>query len=144
MVKLKAVSRFLTNGVVNVGSWIKSFAAHRPPDDISLLRQAFSLAELTGEDKKTPWHHSCFYEGLLIANVLLSLNLDKEAVAAGLIYPCYRDADLSDEDLSEYLGVTVARLVQGIARMDAIRSLSGTHISFNKARIENLRKMLLA
>jgi len=144
MVKLKAISKFLTNGIVNVESWVKSFAAFRQPDDIPLLRQAFSLAELTGQDKKTAYNQSCFYEGLLIAQVLLSLNLDKESIAAGLIYPCYRDADLSDEDLSEHLGIHVARLVQGIAKMDAIRSLSGTYSSLNKTRVENLRKMLLA
>lgn len=131
------------NGVVNIESWVKTFLADCHPDDVSLLRQAFSLAQLTGEDKKTPYKLSCFHEGLLIANVLLSLHLDREAIAAGLIYPCYRDADLSDEDLSEHLGPKVAHLVRGIARMDAIHALS-THSSLNKIRTENLRKMLLA
>lgn len=144
MVKFKKNIPFLTTGIVTVESWLKSFAADRHADDIPLLRQAFSLAQLTGEDKKTPYQQSCFHEGLLIANVLLSLNLDREAVASGLIYPSYRDADLSDEDLADHLGPTVARLVQGIARMDAIRSLSGVHMPLNKGRIENLRKMLLA
>jgi len=144
MVKLNPVSKFLTNGIFSVEAWIKSFSEIRHPDDIPLLRQAFTLAQLTGEDKKTSYNQSCFREGILIADTLLHLNLDKEAIAAGLIYPCYRDADLSDEDLSEHLGDTVAHLVQGIARMDAIRSLSGSHTSLNKARIENLRKMLLA
>lgn len=144
MVKLKSVSKFLANGVLNAETWIKNFAADRHSDDIPLLRQAFALAQLTGEDKKTPYNQSCFREGVLIANTLLSLNLDKESIAAGLIYPCYVNADLSDEDLSEHLGSGVARLVQGIARMDAMRSLLGTHTHLNKARIENLRKMLLA
>lgn len=144
MVKLKKNAPLLTNSLITVESWIKNFASERHPDDISLLRRAFSLAKLTGEDKKTPHNQSCFYEGLQIANVLLALNLDREAIVSGLIYPCYRDADLSDEDLSEYLGRTVARLVQGIARMDAMRSLSKIAVLPNKGRIENLRKMLLA
>jgi GTP pyrophosphokinase len=144
MAKFSTNPKFSMSGVITVESWIKGFAAHCHPDDIPLLRQTFSLAQLTGEDKKTPYHLSCFHEGLLIANVLLSLNLDVEAVASGLIYPCHRNADLSDEDLAEHLGPTVARLVKGIARMDAIHSLSGTHHSTNKVRAENLRKMLLA
>lgn len=144
MVKLTSVSKFLAHGVLNAETWIKNFAADRHSDDIPLLRQAFALAQLTGEDKKTTHNQSCFREGVLIANTLLSLNLDKESIAAGLIYPCYLNADLSDEDLSEHLGTGVARLVQGIARMDAMRSLSGPHSHLNKARIENLRKMLLA
>lgn len=143
MAKFNTTPKFSMNGVVNIESWVKTFLADYYPDDVSLLRQAFSLAQLTGEDKKTPYHLSCFHEGLLIANVLLSLHLDREAIAAGLIYPCYRDADLSDEDLSEHLGPKVAHLVQGIARMDAIHALS-TNSSLNKIRIENLRKMLLA
>lgn len=144
MVKLKKNVPSLTGGIITVESWIKNFAADRHADDLPLLRQAFSLAQVTGEDKKTSFNQSCFYEGLQIANVLLSLNLDREAIASGLIYPSYRDADLSDEDLTEHLGATVARLVQGIARMDAIRSLSGVNVPLNKGRIENLRKMLLA
>ena len=89
MVKLKSVSKFLANGVLNAETWIKNFSADRHSDDIPLLRQAFALAQLTGEDKKTPYNQSCFREGVLIANTLLSLNLDKESIAAGLIYPCY-------------------------------------------------------
>jgi GTP pyrophosphokinase len=145
MVQVKTFPRFLTSGTVNVESWIKAFAADYRPDDIVFLRQAFSLAQLAGEDKTTPYQQSCFHEGLLIANILFGLKLDVQAIAAGLIYPCYRDADLSEEDIAEHLDQPTAKLVQGIARMDVLRSFSSVYTpSANKARIENLRKMLLA
>lgn len=143
MPKSNIIKPFLTHHLVTVEAWLSQLGLHRPPEDMSLLSRAFSLAKWAGEDKKNYYHFACFHEGLLTAHLLLNFNLDSHSIAAGLIYPCYRHADLPLEDITEHLGTQVSHLVQGISRMDVV-ALVNTKTALGKVNIENLRKMLLA
>ena len=63
-----------------------------------------------------------------------------------MLTSCVKHTNLKLEDISEQLGVSVAKLIQGTAEMDAIHNLhtASAHHSHEHANIDNLRKMLLA
>lgn len=140
MVKLKDSPYLLTDGSINIDSWLNAVAAKRSAADTQLIRHACVLSQLAGADKPTTNNVSCLQQGLAMAEMLLDLNLDSETIAAALVYSSVHYAELTIEDVQEHLGKNIAKLVRGVAQMEAMRSLHSHH----HAQLENIRKMLLA
>ena len=53
-----------------------------------------------------------------MAEILLNLHLDKETIAASLIYSCVNYAELCLETVYEHLGPNVAKIIEGIKQMN--------------------------
>ncbi|MEM6994927.1 MAG: bifunctional (p)ppGpp synthetase/guanosine-3',5'-bis(diphosphate) 3'-pyrophosphohydrolase [Myxococcota bacterium] len=75
---------------------------------------------------------------LQIATVLLDLSLDAESITAAVVH-CAVASELDAEALAERFGQSVAALVVGVRRLDAIR-----WDSLDQVETETLRKMFLA
>lgn len=143
MVKLKDHTYLLPDGSVNIEGWLQHVATHRTPTELHLIRRALHLSQLTGAESETSYGTPCLQQGLAMAEILFDLNLDLETIAAAIVYNNVHYADLSLEDVTEHLGEPVTKIVQGVERMEAIRSLHG-HPQRGRTQTENLRKMLLA
>lgn len=143
MVKIKDSPHLAPDGTVNVEAWLQHAAAQRTTHEMQLIRNACVLSKLAGEELPTLTGVSCLQQGLTMAEILLDLHLDAETIAAALVYSSNQYAGLSLDDVHEHLGESVAKLVRGVSRMEAIRSLPGLE-SDNHTQIENVRKMLLA
>jgi GTP pyrophosphokinase len=143
MVKLKDKAYILPDGSISVEGWIQEVEAKRGGEDLQFIRHACSLTQLAETDH--PLHHgfSCLQQGLSMADLLMELSLDSEAVAAGIVYGSVQHAELSLEDVAEHLGSGVAKLVRGAKQMDAIRLLDEYSVK-DGVQTENIRKMLLA
>ena len=78
-----------------------------------------------------------------VADLLVDLSMDYEVVAAALLHEPVVAGLLKPPVLREDFGPSIARLVDGIAKLDAIGELhqSGQHAG---QQLERLRKMLLA
>jgi GTP pyrophosphokinase len=89
---------------------------------------------------------SCFEQGLAMAEILASLNMDTQTLTAAVIYPSVHFGELSLDIVEEELGSAIAKLARGALKMDAIRSLqseqSNGKLTTNQG--DNLRKMLIA
>ena len=126
-------------------SWLQNTIHKYDLKEHSLVHQATTLAQLTGSDTATPTGQSCLQQGLHIAEILSELNVDPETLAAGITYNSVRYAGLNLEDVSEQLSPIIAKLVNGVKKMDAIQSFhEQLKRSPSKNAIDNLRKMLLA
>jgi len=80
---------------------------------------------------------------LTVADLLVDLGLDYEAVAAALLYPSVVDGRLASFDLREQFGEAITHLVDGLIKLDAIGGLhQGSQ--YVGHQLESLRKMLLA
>ncbi len=84
-----------------------------------------------------------------VADTLLELELDHEAVAAALILPVLRAHPDSVHELREKFGAVIAELAEGAVRMGELGALSAGVESPQRpeaqaAQLESLRKMLLA
>lgn len=143
MVKIKESPHLAPDGSINLEAWLQHTTQRRVKQDMALIRHALVLSQLTGEDRPSLTGVSCLQQGLTMAEILLDLELDKESVAAALVYNGVRYGDLSLDDVREHLGETVAKLVRGTIQMDAIGTLPDLSEE-NHAQIENARKMLLA
>lgn len=85
--------------------------------------------------------------GQEMVEILHELHMDDETLQASLIYPYCEMHQLSEEQIGEQFGEGIKKLIEGVRRMDAIKSL---HTRANSSRkndetqIDNVRRMLLA
>lgn len=108
-----------------------------------ILEQAAQLAFVVGNQAMGPGKLSGWQHGLTMAYSLVPLNVDHELLAAALLYPTWDYADLSLADVEETANKSIAHLLAGTAKMDAVSILHNTQHK-NSTQIENCRKMLLA
>ena len=130
---------YFEDGTVNIESWLEKVAERRPPEHIALIRDACRLTQLT--DQSTETGQSCLNQGLAVADILLTLELDHEAVAATIVYNSVRYADLHVDNVGEHLGERIAQLVQRIEQMEQVHLLTQQGTLSDKDR---LRRMFLA
>ncbi|EDP46183.1 GTP diphosphokinase [Rickettsiella grylli] len=143
MVKLKNSLYLNNDGSINLEIWLHHAAMQRSQEDFKLIRQASVLSQIVGETKTTPTHVSCLQQGLTMAEILLNLHLDKETIAASLIYSCVNYAELCLDTVREHLGPNVAKIIEGAKQMNAIR-IASPAANLHQTQLENIRKMLLA
>ncbi len=142
MVKVKENMPLNADGSIDVEQWLDGIGSKGYFQDLDLLRNACTLSHLSGYDIATDTGESCLQQGLAMADVLADLEVDQETLAAAIIYVSVHYAELSIDDVSEQLGKSVARLVDGAEKMSAISIFNKSPES--KHQIDNMRKMLLA
>ncbi len=93
-------------------------------------------------------NEGCREFGLDLAQLLVDLELDADAVATGLVYETARTHPLSPDSLQESLGAGVANLVDAMLRMAGTSEyqLSNLPMLGNEARnqVDNVRNLLVA
>ncbi len=146
MVKVREDFPLTDDGAIDVDAWLSRINVKREPEQMKLLCQAIELVITQHWEAVTDLGLSCFEQGLAMAEILASLNLDTHTLAACVVYPSVQFGELALDTVEESLGKPIAKLVTGALRMDAIRSLQSTR---NEGRIsstqgDNLRKMLIA
>lgn len=139
-------TKSLKNGNINLSDWLDRLSMLRKGRDILAIRQAASLAQVTGTSQATPHGESCFHQGLVMAESLAELELDDESIIAGLLFAVVHYAQVSLDDVEEQFGIGVRKLIQGTEQMDAIHISHGRLMqsALFTSSIDNLRKMLLA
>jgi GTP pyrophosphokinase len=85
--------------------------------------------------------------GQEMVEILHELHMDDETLQAALIYPYCEVHELEEEQITEQFGEGIQKLIVGVRRMDAIKSLHTRANSKKKndeVQIDNVRRMLLA
>ena len=85
--------------------------------------------------------------GQEMVEILHELHMDDETLQAALIYPYCEQHKLEEEQITEQFGEGIQKLIVGVRRMDAIKSLHTRANSKKKndeIQIDNVRRMLLA
>lgn len=128
MVKLKTIP-------ASPEAWVASVTAQRGNEDTQLLRAALALAQ--GKDPVLQ------LRGVHIAEILLSLDLDSETLAAALIYPLFQTHEIHHDTISEKFGDRVKKILSDAMQMQSLERFK--RLTENQhGQIENLRKILLA
>jgi GTP pyrophosphokinase len=109
-------------------TWLDTLHVRWTPSQVEIVRNAYVLS---GEPD------------LAASDLLADLGMDHDVVAAALLHEPVAAARLTLKRVEEAFGSPIARLVDGIAKLDAIGELhqSGQHAG---RQLESLRKMLLA
>jgi GTP diphosphokinase / guanosine-3',5'-bis(diphosphate) 3'-diphosphatase len=109
------------------------------PDDLALVQNAFETSRDAHAGQFRKSGEPYISHPLAVAENLALWHLDHQALAAALLHDVVEDTSASIEQIKERFGPAVARIVEGVSKLDKLSFESEQH-----AQAENFRKMLLA
>ncbi|MEO7126455.1 MAG: bifunctional (p)ppGpp synthetase/guanosine-3',5'-bis(diphosphate) 3'-pyrophosphohydrolase [Nakamurella sp.] len=115
-------------------------AAHRevhPKADTKVLMRAYEVAELAHRGQYRKSGDPYITHPLAVATILADLGMDATTLVAGLLHDTVEDTDYSLEDVTQEFGAEVARLVDGVTKLDKVKYGEA-------AEAETIRKMIIA
>lgn len=128
-----------------VRDWLIARGFQDDAEQIDMIQRAFALAQKAHHSQQRASGEPYLNHLLAVADVLLDMQLDAEAIAAAILHDVVEDTDIDLATLEKDFGAGVAHLVDGVTKMaliDAQASRSPAHKE--KMHAESLRKMLLA
>lgn len=135
------LARSLTGGRVKVNPVLDPLLSiHRqfhPRADVELLNNAYSTAEMLHEGVFRKSGEPYITHPLAVATITAEIGMDTTTVVAALLHDTVEDTDYSLDDLTADFGPEVARLVDGVTKLDKV-ALGAA------AEAETIRKMIVA
>jgi GTP pyrophosphokinase len=133
----------LPNHPIDVTAWLKQFQANAI-SSTEIIQKAVHLAETAAQGLTTFYGKPCLAEGIKIAEILVDLKLDHEAIAASIIAPIHENY-LTLDTIKKHLGENIERLVKGVRQTKIIDTLQpNINKTRDKTKIDCLRKLFLA
>lgn len=119
---------------------IELMKKYHPSEDFSMVEKAYNLARSAHIDQIRKSGEPYIIHPLEVANILASLELDKESITAGILHDVVEDTSYTIEFITAEFSKEVALLVDGVTKLGQIP------YSTDKVEIqaENYRKMFLA
>ena len=108
-------------------------------EEEALLRKAYDFCKQQHTNQLRHSGEPYFVHPYEVACILADMELDSEAIIAGLLHDVIEDTPYTYEQMKQDFGENVALLVEGVTKLDKIKV-----ISKEEAHIENLRKMFFA
>ncbi len=110
------------------------------PEDIALVEQAWEVAREAHKDQKRKSGEPYIIHPVQVALILADMDMDRDAICAGILHDVVEDTDITLEQISAQFGEEVAELVDGVTKLTQIRYTADKV----ELQAENLRKMFLA
>ena len=107
--------------------------------DLALLTKAYDTAAKAHLDQNRMSGEKYIQHPLAVADILADLRLDAETLATAILHDVVEDTYVTVVDLRRDFGPDIARLVEGVTKLEKISVYSA-----EQAQAENLRKMLVA
>lgn len=131
--------------VSGVMAWLTALGSERTQEEADLIQRAFKLAEDAHGGQERASGEPYINHALAVADILVGLRLDHETIAAAILHDVVEDTDISIQDIETSFGPSVAQLVNGVTKMQAIDAqMSKEVLKKDSAQAESLRKLLLA
>lgn len=135
------LARSLTGGRVKINPVLDPLMSiHRqfhPKADAELLNNAYNTAERLHEGVFRKSGEPYITHPLAVATIAAEIGMDTTTIVATLLHDTVEDTDYSLEDLTRDFGPEVARLVDGVTKLDKV-ALGAA------AEAETIRKMIVA
>ncbi len=112
---------------------------YNPSVDEKRIMRAYNLCVEAHGDQVRNSGEPYYIHPLEVAYILANMELDADTVIVGLLHDVIEDTPYGYEKLKSEFGDQVAYLVEGVTKLDKIKSTSR-----EEAQVENLRKMILA
>lgn len=110
---------------------------NHPRVDIAIIERAFRKAELAHEGQLRKSGEPYITHPLAVARILAELGIGPATIAAALLHDTVEDTNYSLEQLRTDFGDEVALLVDGVTKLDRVKS-------GDAAQSETIRKMIIA
>lgn len=112
--------------------------------DKALLERAFHVARDAHHGQKRKSGEDYFIHCIAVARILIDMQLDTAVIAAGLLHDVVEDTPVTLLDLEQDFSPEIARLVEGVTKMEAIPLGKDQDNDLEAREAEFLRKTLLA
>ena len=120
-------------------SLLRCIARNAPVTNLELVEKAYRFADAKHKQQLRKSGEPYIIHPLAVAEIVVEIGLDTDAILAALLHDCLEDTDASYEEIVRLFGPTVAELVEGVTKL--------TRVNFSTAeekQMENLRKMFMA
>ncbi len=133
---------------LDVEQWLASIATSYPATELEVIHRACDRAQRAHAGQQRYSGEPYFQHSLAVANILASLHLDHETIAAALLHDVIEDTSVTFQEIETNFGMRIAKLVDGVTKMEVMQNFPGIVESAKsrkeRAHTEALRKMLLA
>ncbi len=124
---------------------VQKLKQYSPDADVGLVRRAYEVAARAHDGQLRASGEPYVYHSAAVAEVLADLHLDAVSLAAALLHDVPEDTTVTLENLHAQFGDEVAKLVDGVTKLERIRHLSRSpQRALAEAQAENVRKIFLA
>ena len=120
-------------------SFFTTLRKHMPGADMDLIQRAIEYADTKHCHQKRKDGSPYIIHPLAVAEVVVEMGLDTDAILGALLHDCIEDTDASHEEIEKLFGASVAELVEGVTKLTR-----ANFTSTEEAQMENLRKMFMA
>jgi len=114
------------------------------PADRDLIERAYTLAATAHNGQNRASGEAYIHHPLTVAAILAELSLDPATIAAALLHDVAEDTTYDIAYIQEHFGEEVARLVDGVTKLEQIDQLRKADAPLQDEKAESLRKMFLA
>ena len=107
--------------------------------DLAIIDRAVEYAQEKHKNQKRKDGSPYIIHPLAVAEIVVEMGLDTDAILGALLHDCIEDTDASHEEIAKLFGTSVAELVEGVTKLTR-----ANFTSTEEAQMENLRKMFMA
>src|SRR5829696_6042023 len=118
---------------------VEKVTLYNPNADEALLNKAYVYAMQKHGAQQRANGDPYFSHPLEVAAILTDLKLDDASIAVGLLHDTIEDTDATRGEIEQTFGSEIAKLVDGLTKLDRLDL-----VSREERQAENLRKLLLA
>ncbi len=118
---------------------LKKVREYNPKADVKEIQRAYAVAEISHEGQTRISGEAFIEHPVAVATVLADLHLDTTTITAALLHDTVEDTDVTLEAIEEDFGDEVARIVDGLTKLERIEFKSR-----EQEQAENVRKMVVA
>ncbi|GAA6755503.1 MAG: bifunctional (p)ppGpp synthetase/guanosine-3',5'-bis(diphosphate) 3'-pyrophosphohydrolase [Thermus sp.] len=112
------------------------------PEEREKVRQAYLFAEEAHRGQVRKSGEPYITHPVAVAEILASLRMDADTVAAGLLHDTLEDCGVAAEELERRFGPAVRRIVEGETKVSKLYKLA--NLEGEEKRAEDLRQMFIA
>ncbi|RTH22236.1 RelA/SpoT family protein, partial [Thermus scotoductus] len=121
---------------------LESLLDYLPPQDREKVREAYRFAEEAHRGQLRKSGEPYITHPVAVAEILASLRMDADTVAAGLLHDTLEDCGVAPEELERRFGLAVRKLVEGETKVSKLYKLA--NLEGEEKRAEDLRQMFIA
>ena len=112
---------------------------YMPDMDMAVIDRAVEYAREKHKDQKRKDGSPYIIHPLAVAEIVVEMGLDTDAILGALLHDCIEDTDASFDDIAKNFGQVTAELVEGVTKLTRANFSSS-----EEQQMENLRKMFMA
>jgi len=129
---------------MDANSLIAKVTEYLPAKKASMIKEAYEFASQAHRGQMRKSGEPYLEHPLQVAATLANLRLDVDALIAALLHDIPEDCGISLEEIETKFGAEVAKLVDGVTKLEKLTSRAGGKEKKTRLQVENLRKMLVA